>query len=29
LLHDVDAAKSVAEVEQQIWKTLHHARGKH
>ena len=29
LLHDVDASKSVEEVEQQIWKTLHHARGKH
>jgi len=29
LLHDVDAAKTVEEVEQQIWKTLHHARGKH
>ena len=29
LLHDVDASKSVEEVEQQIWKTLHHARTKH
>jgi adenylate kinase len=29
LLHDVDASKSVEEVEQQIWKTLYHARGKH
>jgi len=29
LLHDVDASKIVEEVEQQIWKTLHHARGKH
>jgi adenylate kinase len=29
LLHDVDASKNVEEVEQQIWKTLHHARGKH
>jgi adenylate kinase len=29
LLHDVDAAKSVEEVEQAVWKTLHHARGKH
>lgn len=29
LLHEVDASKSVEEVEQQIWKTLHHARGKH
>ena len=29
LLHDVDASKSVEEVEQHIWKTLHHARGKH
>ena len=27
--HDVDASKIVEEVEQQIWKTLHHARGKH
>jgi len=29
LLHDVDASKSVEEVEQQIWRSLHHARGKH
>jgi adenylate kinase len=29
LLHDVDASKSVGEVEQQIWKALHQARGKH
>ncbi len=29
LLHDVDASKSVEEVEQQIGKTLQHARGKH
>ncbi|HEX4595264.1 MAG TPA: adenylate kinase [Bryobacteraceae bacterium] len=29
LLHDVDAAKSVEEVEQAVWKTLHLARGKH
>ena len=29
LLHEVDASKSVEEVEQQIWKTLHYARGKH
>jgi len=29
LLHDVDASKSVNEVEQQIWKALHQARGKH
>jgi adenylate kinase len=29
LLHEVDAAKSVEEVEQQIWRTLHQARGKH
>jgi adenylate kinase len=29
LLHDVDASKSVDEVEQQIWKALHQARGKH
>jgi len=29
LLHDVDASKSVEEVEQQICKTLQHARGKH
>jgi adenylate kinase len=29
LLHDVDAANSVEEVEQAVWKTLHHARGKH
>ena len=29
LLHDVDASKSVEEVEQHIWKTLHHARSKH
>src|SRR5882724_1819286 len=29
LLHDVDASKSVEEVEQHIWKTLHHARAKH
>jgi adenylate kinase len=29
LLHDVDASKSVEEVEQHIWKTLHHARTKH
>jgi len=29
LLHDVDASKIVEEVELQIWKTLHHARGKH
>jgi len=29
LLHDVDASKSVEEVEQQIWKTLHQARTKH
>jgi len=28
LLHDVDASKSVEEVEQQVWRTLHHARGK-
>jgi hypothetical protein len=25
----VDASKSVDEVEQQIWKALHQARGKH
>jgi adenylate kinase len=29
LLHDVDASKSVDEVEQQIWKALHQARGRH
>jgi adenylate kinase len=29
LLHEVDASKSVEEVEQQISKTLHHARSKH
>jgi adenylate kinase len=29
LLHEVDASKSVEEVEQQILKTLHHARSKH
>jgi adenylate kinase len=29
LLHDVDASKSVEEVEQQVSKTLHHARTKH
>ena len=29
LLHEVDASKSVEEVEQQVSKTLHHARSKH
>jgi adenylate kinase len=29
LLHEVDASKSVEEVEQQVCKTLHHARSKH
>lgn len=29
LLHDVDASKSVEDVEQQVWRTLHQARGKH
>jgi adenylate kinase len=29
LLYDVDAAKSVEEVEQSVWKTLHLARGGH
>ncbi|HMD39501.1 MAG TPA: adenylate kinase [Candidatus Acidoferrum sp.] len=29
LLYDVDAAKSVEEVEQAVWKTLHLARGTH
>ena len=29
LLHDVDASKSVEEVQQQIWKALHPVRGKH
>jgi adenylate kinase len=29
LLHEVDASKSVEEVEQQILKTLYHARSKH
>lgn len=29
LLHDVDASKSVEDVELQVWRTLHQARGKH